>query len=53
MAPTPARRRPRRTVCHLSHDAQARVDARVVTILAERDAALRLARSKPRPPKSA
>ena len=44
MALTPVRTEPVRTVGHVSHDAQARVDTRVKEILARREAALQHAR---------
>jgi hypothetical protein len=47
MALKPGRTQHARTVGHVSHDAQARIDKRVAKILAARDAALRLARARP------
>ena len=44
MALKPERTQHARSVGHVSHDAQARVDKRVARILAARDAALRRAR---------
>jgi hypothetical protein len=48
MALKPGRTQNARTVGHVSHDAQARIDKRVAKILAAREAALRLARGAAR-----